>query len=341
MNVVCVKYPWVKKVKLMNQAIIVRETGGSEVLRYERIQTPKPSKGEVLLRHTAIGINFIDTYFRNGLYPSPVGLPFTPGAEAAGIIESVGEGITEFEPGDRVAYVTPVGAYANERVIKADRLVAIPNGIDDKQAAAIMLKGLTAQYLLRRTFKVKKGDTILFHAAAGGVGLQVCQWAKSLGATLIGTVGSEEKAKLAQENGCSHTILYRKENFVDKVQELTNGKGVDVVYDSVGKDTYPGSLECLKPFGTWASFGQSSGPITNFDLSQLSKLGSLYAARPTLFTHIANRADLLEMTKELFDFVLKGDVKIPVNQQFALQDAAEAHRTLEARKTTGASILLP
>jgi len=325
----------------MGNAIIVRELGGPEVMKYESVETPKPGPGEVLVRHTAIGVNFLDTYFRSGLYPSPTGVPFTPGAEAAGVVEMIGAGVTSVDPGDRVAYVIPTGAYAQERVVPVDRLVAIPDSIDDKTAAGMMLKGLTTQYLLRRTYHVKAGDVILLHAAAGGVGLLMCQWAKHLGAEIIGTVGSEEKAALARENGCTHTILYRKENFVERVKELTSGKGVNVVYDSVGKDTYPGSLECLKPMSTWVTFGQSSGPITDFNLAMLSKHGSLFATRPTLFTYIAARNDLDAMSKDLFDVVAKGVVSVPVNQQYALSDAVEAHKALEGRATTGSTVLIP
>ncbi|MEP3672150.1 MAG: quinone oxidoreductase [Hyphomicrobiales bacterium] len=325
----------------MGNAIIVSETGGPQVMKYTSIETPKPGPGEVLVRHTAIGVNFIDVYFRSGLYPSPSGLPFTPGAEAAGVVEVIGEGVTEVDPGDRVAYVIPTGSYRHERVVPVDRLVAIPDGIDDQTAAGMMLKGLTAQYLLRRTYDVKAGDTILIHAAAGGVGLLVCQWAKHLGATVIGTVGSEEKANLAKENGCTHTILYREENFVERVQEITEGVGTDVVYDSIGKDTYPGSLECLKRLGTWVTFGQSSGPIVDFDLALLAKNGSLFATRPTLFNYIAAREDLIAMSKDLFDVVEKGAVSIPVNQQYSLREAADAHKALESRITTGSTVLIP
>lgn len=325
----------------MSNAIIVNETGGPDVMKYTSIGTPKPGPGEVLVRQTAIGVNFLDTYFRSGLYPSPTGLPFTPGAEAAGVVEMIGSGVTEVDPGDRVAYVIPTGAYTQERVVPVNRLVTIPDSIDDKTAAGMMLKGLTAQYLLRRTYDVKAGDTILIHAAAGGVGLLVCQWAKHLGATVIGTVGSEEKAVLAKQNGCTHTILYREENFVERVQEITDGQGANVVYDSIGKDTYPGSLECLKPRGTWVTFGQSSGPIVDFNLALLSKHGSLFATRPTLFTYIAARDDLDSMSKDLFDVVAKGAVSIPVNQQYALRDAVDAHKALEGRATMGSTVLIP
>lgn len=325
----------------MSHSIVIRETGGPDVMKYEAAETPKPGTGEVLVRHTAIGVNFLDTYFRSGLYPSPAGLPFTPGAEAAGVVEAVGAGVTSVEPGDRVAYVVPVGAYSQERVVAADRLIALPDGIDDKTAAGMMLKGLTTQYLLRRTYNVQAGDTILVHAAAGGVGLLMCQWAKHLGATIIGTVGSEEKAALAKANGCTHTILYREENFVERVKEITGGKGAHAVYDSIGKDTYPASLECLRPRGIWVTFGQASGAIADFNLALLGKYGSLYATRPTLFTYIAARSDLEAMSAELFDVVRKGVVSIPVNQQFALRDAVDAHKALESRATTGSTVLIP
>lgn len=325
----------------MTSSIIVHQTGGPEVMKFETVETPKPGAGEVTVRHTAIGVNFIDTYFRSGLYPAAGGIPFCPGAEAAGVVETVGAGVTTFDPGDRVAYVLPIGAYTTERVVPVEKLVAIPESVDDKTAAAMMLKGLTAQYLLRRTYDVKAGDTILFHAAAGGVGLIACQWAKHLGATVIGTVGSEEKAELAKANGCDHTILYRHENFADRVNEITSGKGVAVVYDSVGKDTYPASLDCLKPLGTWVSFGQSSGPIVDFDLALLAQKGSLFATRPTLFNYTAERSDLEAMAADLFDVVGQGHVSIPVNQQFELRDAVAAHQALEGRQTTGSTVLIP
>lgn len=325
----------------MSSAIIVSETGGPDVMKYTPVETPKPGAGEVLIRQTAIGVNFLDTYFRSGLYPSPTGVPFTPGAEAAGVVEMIGAGVTEVDPGDRVAYVIPTGAYKHERVVPVDRLVAIPETIDDQTAAGMMLKGLTTQYLLRRTYDVKAGDTILIHAAAGGVGLLVCQWAKHLGATVIGTVGSEEKANLAKENGCTHTILYHQENFVERVKEITDGKGAHVVYDSIGKDTYPGSLECLQPYGTWVTFGQSSGPIADFNIGLLGKNGSLFATRPTLFNYIAARDDLDTMSKDLFDVVAKGALNIPVNQKYSLRDAVDAHKALEGRQTTGSTVLIP
>lgn len=325
----------------MGHKIVVKEVGGPEVMEYEAADAPKPGAGEVLVRQTAIGINFLDTYFRSGLYPSPVGMPFTPGAEAVGVVEMIGAGVTTVDPGDRVTYVVPLGAYATERVIPVDRIVKVPEGLDDQTVAGMMLKGLTAQYLLRRTYNVKSGDTILIHAAAGGVGLIVCQWAKHLGATVIGTVGSEEKAALARANGCTHTILYREDDFVEKVKDITDGKGCEVVYDSIGKDTYPGSLDCLKPMGTWVSFGQASGPIADFNLGFLAQKGSLFATRPTLFTYIADRGDLESMSKDLFEVVGSGAVEIPVNQQFGLKDAVDAHIQLESRQTTGSSVLIP
>jgi len=325
----------------MAHAIKVHETGGPEVLRWEAVDVPLPGAGEVRIKHTAIGLNFIDTYFRSGLYPAPAGLPFIPGNEGAGEIVEVGEGVDLFKVGDRVAYAGPLGAYAEERVIAADRLVAIPDGVDDKTAAAMMLKGMTAQYLLRRTFKVGPDTTLLFHAAAGGVGLIAGQWASSLGATVIGTAGSPEKVALAKANGYSHVINYRDEDFVEQVREITGGKGCDVVYDSVGQDTYPGSLDCLKPLGTWVSFGQSSGPITDFNLGLLAQKGSLFATRPTLFTYVAERADLEATAADLFDVVSNGAVKITINQEYALKDAGTAHTDLESRKTTGTTVLVP
>ena len=324
----------------MNRAMLVYETGGPDVLRWEEVEIGEPGPGEAKVRHTAVGLNFIDVYFRTGLYPAPNGLPFTPGHEGAGTVVAVGAGVDHVKPGDRVAYVGPLGSYSEERLVPADRLVKIPAGIDDKTAAAMMLKGMTARYLLRRTFRVEAGHTILFHAAAGGVGLIACQWANALGATVIGTVGSEEKAALARAHGAHHTINYRTENFVERVREITGGKGVDVVYDSVGKDTFPGSLDCLKPIGMWALFGQSSGPIPPFDMGILAQKGSLFATRPTLFTYVARRADLEETANDLFDVVASGAVKIEINQEYALADAATAHADLEGRRTTGASVFI-
>ena len=321
-------------------AIVVSEHGGPDVLRWSDVAPPAPGPGEALVKHKAIGLNFLDTYFRTGLYPAP-SMPFTPGSEGAGDVIAIGEGVTEVAVGDRVAYTTATGAYAEERVLPASSLVRIPEGVSYETAAAMVLKGMTAQYLLRRTYRVEPGDAILIHAAAGGVGLIACQWANYLGATVIGTVGSEEKAVLARAHGAHHTINYRTEDFVERVKEITGGEGVAAVYDSVAKDTYPGSLDCLKPLGTWALFGQSSGPIGPIDLSILAAKGSLFATRPTLFTYVAKREDLVATANDLFDVVAKGVVKININQTYALKEAADAHRDLEGRKTTGATILLP
>ncbi|QDG77651.1 quinone oxidoreductase [Labrenzia sp. PHM005] len=325
----------------MVQAICVHETGDADVLNWEHVDVGEPGPGEARIRHTAIGLNFIDTYFRSGLYPAPNGLPFIPGNEGAGVVQVVGEGVTHIKPGDRVAYVGPLGAYAQERVIPADRLVVIPEGIADKVAAGMMLKGMTAQYLLRQTFVVGPETTLLFHAAAGGVGLIAGQWAAHLGATVIGTAGSQEKMDLAKANGFQHVINYRTENFAEHVAEITGGKGCDVVYDSVGKDTFPGSLECLKPRGLWVSFGQSSGPLPDFNLGLLAQKGSLFATRPTLFNYIASRDDLEMTAGDLFDVVSRGIVKISVNQEYRLADAVQAHQDLEGRKTTGTTVLIP
>ncbi|XYK81043.1 MAG: quinone oxidoreductase family protein [Labrenzia sp.] len=325
----------------MVQAIRVHETGSADVLTWEHVEVGEPGPGEARIRHTAIGLNFIDTYFRSGLYPAPDGVPFIPGNEGAGIVQTVGEGVSHIKPGDRVAYVGPLGAYTQERIIPADRLVVIPDAIDDKAAAGMMLKGMTAQYLLRQTFNVGPETTLLFHAAAGGVGLIAGQWAAHLGATVIGTAGSQDKVDLAKANGYQHVINYRTENFVERVKEITGGKGCDVVYDSVGKDTYPGSLDCLKPRGLWVSFGQSSGPIQDFNLALLAQKGSLFATRPTLFSYIATREQLEMTSGDLFDVVSKGIVKIAVNQEYRLADAVQAHTDLESRKTTGTTILMP
>jgi len=324
----------------MGKAIRVYETGGPEVLRLEEIPSNQPGPGEALVRHTAIGLNYIDTYFRSGLYKAP-SLPFTPGNEGAGTVEAVGEGVEVVAPGDRVAYVASPGSYAETRIVPADRLVRLPEGISDEVAASIMLKGMTAQYLLRRTFKVGPGHRILFHAAAGGVGLIACQWAKSLGATVIGTVGSAEKAELARAHGCDQVINYREESFVDRVREITGGAGCQVVYDSIGRDTFPGSLDCLAPLGLWVSFGQSSGSLPPVDTQLLSQKGSLFMTRPTLFTYTATRADLEATAADLFEVVARGAVKVEIHQRFALAEAAEAHRALEGRRTTGATVLLP
>ena len=325
----------------MAKAIRVHEHGGPEVLRYEDHDAGKPGKGEALIRHTAIGLNFLDTYFRSGLYPAPAGLPLIPGNEAAGEVLEVGEGVDWVKPGDRVAYVGPLGAYAQERVIAADRLVKVPEGVSDEEAAGMMLKGMTVEYLLLRTYPVKPGDTVLYHAAAGGVGLIFGQWARKLGVTLIGTVGSAEKAELAKAHGYEHVINYRDEDFVARVKEITGGKMCDVVYDSVGKDTFPASLDCLRLRGMFVSFGQSSGPIPPFNMAILSQKGSLYATRPTLFQYIATRDELEASAGALFDVVKSGDVQIRVNQRYALADAAKAHADLEGRKTTGTTVLIP
>lgn len=324
----------------MGKAIRIHSHGGPEVMFYEDVPTAEPQAGEVLVRHSAIGVNFIDVYYRSGLYAAP-GFPFTPGNEGSGEVIGVGSGVTEFQPGDRVAYVAGLGSYATERIVEARSLVKLPDGIDHAIAAAMMLKGLTAQYLLRRTFPVKPGHTILFHAAAGGVGLIACQWAKRLGCTVIGTVGSRDKETLARENGCDHVILYREEDFVARVKEITKGDLCDVVYDSVGKATFPGSLDCLKPFGTFVSFGAASGPIDAFSIGLLAQKGSLFATRPTIFTHIAKREVLNAMATDLFAVVEAGHVRVPVHSRLPLSEAADAHRALEARATTGATVLVP
>lgn len=325
----------------MVQAISISKTGGPEVMAWEQVEVGEPGPGEVRIRHTAIGLNFIDTYFRSGLYPAPGGLPFIPGNEGAGVVLSVGEGVSHVAPGDRVAYAGPIGAYAQERLLSAEHLVQIPQGVDDKTAAGMMLKGMTAQYLLRQTYDVGPETTLLFHAAAGGVGLIAGQWAAHLGATVIGTVGSEEKAALAKAHGYEHVINYRNGDFVEQIKDITNGKGCDVVYDSVGQDTYPGSLDCLKPLGLWASFGQSSGPIADFNLGLLAQKGSLFATRPTLFSYIATREALEKTANDLFEVVLSGAVRIGVNQEYRLADASQAHLDLEGRKTTGTTVLIP
>ena len=321
----------------MPHAIRFHQPGGPEVFKWEEVEVAQPKAGEVLLKHTAVGLNYIDVYHRTGLYPAP--LPAIPGLEAAGVIQAVGDGVTDLKVGDRVAYASgPLGAYSQERTMAADRVVKLPASISDEQGAAMMLQGLTAQYLLRRTYPVKAGDTILVHAAAGGVGLILCQWARHLGVKVIGTVGSEEKAQLAKQFGCDYPIIYTKVDFHEKVLEITNGKKVPVVYDSVGKDTFLKSLDCLSPLGLLVLFGQSSGNVPPFDLGQLSVKGSLFITRPTLATYTAKREDLVNGANELFDVVSKGVVKINVNQRYALQDAAQAHRDLEARKTTGSTI---
>ncbi len=322
----------------MVQAIRFEKTGGPEVLVWQQVSVDKPGPGQVRLKHTAVGLNYIDTYQRSGLYPMQ--LPSGLGGEGAGVIEEVGSGVSGLKPGDRVAYAGgPPGAYSEARVMPADRLVPVPDGITDQQAAAMMLKGMTAWYLVRRTHVVKPGETILIHAAAGGVGLIVCQWAKHLGATVIGTVGSEEKAALAKNNGCDHPILYRSEDFAARVAEITGGKKVPVVYDSVGKDTFFKSLDCLAPLGLMALFGQSSGSVPPVDLGILAGKGSLFVTRPTLNTYTATREDLLTAANDLFSVVKSGAVKIAVNQTYPLREAAQAHRDLESRKTTGQTVL--
>lgn len=325
----------------MVAAVRVHKHGGPEVLTFEDIEVPAPGQGQVKLKQHASGVNFIDTYFRSGLYQSPVGLPFVAGNEGAGEVIAVGPGVTDLKVGDRVAYVAPLGGYAAERLLPAERAVKLPDNIGYEQAAGMMLKGMTAQYLLNRTFKVGKGTTVLMHAAAGGVGLILCQWANHLGATVIGTVGSKEKAELAKKNGCHHTILYRDENFVEKVKEITGGKLCDVVYDGIGATTFPASLDCIRPLGYFVSFGSASGPIKAFDINTLQFKGSLFATRPTLNHYAAKREDLLSIAGDLFDKVGSGAVKIPVNQKFALKDARKAHEHLEGRETTGSTILIP
>lgn len=323
----------------MAHAVRIHQNGGPEVLKYESVDVPAPGQGQVRLKQHAIGVNFIDCYQRSGLYKMP--LPFIAGSEGAGEVVAVGPGVTDFKVGDRGAYAGAGGGYADERVMPADRLVKLPDSIDYKTGAAMMLQGMTVRYLLRQTYKVGPGTTMLLHAAAGGIGLIACQWAKHLGATIIGTTSSAAKAELAKAAGCTHVINYKTEDFVKRTKELTNGQGVDVVYDAVGKDTYPGSLDCLKPLGLWVSFGNASGAITNFDLLGLSAKGSLYATRPSLVTYVAKRADLLANANDLFDVVSKGIVKINVNHTYPLKDAAQAHRDLEGRKTTGSIVLLP
>ena len=325
----------------MAKAIRIHETGGPEVMRFEDYDPGQPAAGEALVRHEAVGLNFIDVYHRNGTYPLP-SLPAVLGMEGAGVVEAVGEGVTEVAAGDRVAYAgLPPGAYAEKRLIPAHRLVRLPDAISTRQGAAMMLQGMTARYLLRGCYKVKSGDRILIHAAAGGVGLIVCQWANHLGATVIGTVGSEKKAELARAHGCHHTILYDREDFTERTREITDGRGVDVVYDSVGQATFMKSLDCLRPMGMMVSFGQSSGLVAPFNPGILSAKGSLFLTRPTLMTYTARRDDLLEHAHDLFEVVQSGAVKIEVRQTYALSEAARAHADLEARKTSGSTILLP
>ena len=324
----------------MPHAIRIHRTGGPEVLQWEAVDVPSPAPGEVRIRHAAVGLNFIDTYHRTGLYPLP--LPAGIGLEGAGTVEALGEGVSELQVGDRVAYAGgPVGAYAEVRNIPAHRLLKLPDAIGFETAAAMMLQGLTAAYLLRKTYCVQPGDAVLIHAAAGGVGLIACQWAKALGATVIGTVGSAAKAELAKAHGCDHVINYSTENFTQRVREITGGEGVAVVYDGVGKDTFMGSLDSLRPMGMMVTYGNASGPVPPLDLLLLSQKGSLFVTRPTLMNYTARREDLLALGEELFAMVVAGKVKIEVHQRYALRDAAQAHIDLEARKTTGSTILIP
>ncbi len=324
---------------MKSYAIRLHATGGPEVLQEEEIDVGAPGPGEVLLRQTAVGLNFIDVYQRSGYYELP--LPFTPGNEAAGVVEAVGQGVTHIGVGDRVAYALVPGAYTQHRIVAADRVVVLPDDIDDRTAAAAMLKGMTAQYLLHRTFAVGAGTTVLFHAAAGATGQIACQWAAALGATVIGTVGSEEKAEIARRSGCRHVINYRREDFAARVREITGGAGVDVVYDSVGRDTFAGSIDSLKRRGLLVSFGQSSGPVPPFTTQLLNQKGSLYVTRPTLAHYVATRDELDSTAADLFDALRRGIITVPVNRTFALRDVADAHRALEARETTGATVLLP
>ncbi|ANK72356.1 MULTISPECIES: quinone oxidoreductase [Ensifer] len=323
----------------MAQAIVVRELGGPEVLKLEGVTLSPPGPGEVQIRQVAVGLNFIDVYFRTGLYKSA--LPFVPGKEGAGIVTAVGDGVSLFSVGDRVAYASADGAYASERNVDAAQLVKVPDGISLETAAAMMLKGMTAQYLLNQTYQVGPGTTILFHAAAGGVGLIAGQWAKALGATVIGTAGSQDKMDLALAHGYDHVINYRSDNFVARVKELTDGRGVDVVYDSVGRDTYPASLDCIKPRGLWVSFGNSSGPVEAFSIGILAQKGSLFATRPTLFGYVATRPALEACANSLFDIVQSNKVRININQTYPLADAGRAHTDLETRKTSGTTLLIP
>src|SRR3990172_1803493 len=325
----------------MVAAVRVHKHGGPEALMFDNVDIPAPGQGQIKIKQHACGVNFIDAYFRMGMYPSPVGMPFIAGNESAGEVIAVGPGVTDIKVGDRVGFVGPLGGYAAERVIPADRAVKLPDNISYEQAAGMMLKGMTVQYLVNRTFKVGKGTICLIHAAAGGVGLIARQWANHLGATVIGTVGSKDKAELAKKNGAHHTILYRDEDFVAKVKEITSGKLCDVVYDGIDKDTFPNSLDCLRPLGYFVSFGSASGQIDAFNINNFQGKNSLFATRPTLNHYIAKRDDLMSMSKDLFEKVGSGAVKIPVNQKYALKDAAKAHKDLESRGTTGSSILVP
>ena len=323
----------------MTKAVRFHRTGGPEVLQLDEVEVGQPGPGQARVRHTAIGVNFVDTYQRSGLYPMQ--LPAVAGNEGAGVVEAVGPGVKDLKKGDRIAYTGLPGSYCEERIVPADRMVKVPKGISDEQAASMMLKGMTVHYLIFTTYKVKKGDTVLWHAAAGGVGLIACQWLKKLGATTIGTVGSDDKAKLAKAHGCHHVINYSRENFVERVKEITKGKKLPVVYDAVGKSTWDGSLDCLQPRGLMVSFGNASGAVPPVNLGILSTKGSLYVTRPTLATHIASRADLVKRSKDLFDVVKSGKVKIETTARYKLADAQAAHRDLEGRKTTGSVVLVP
>ncbi len=323
----------------MPHAIRVHTYGGPEVLKWEEIEVSQPGPGQAKIRQHAAGINFIDVYHRTGLYPQP-SFPFTPGSEGAGEVIAIGPSVTDVAVGDRVAYAGAIGGYSDERLIAADRLVKLPDTISYETAAAMMLQGMTVRYLIKKTYSVTKDSVVLWHAAAGGVGLIACQWLSAIGATIIGTVGSEEKARLAEANGCTHTINYRTEDFAPRVRQLTGGRGVDVAYDSVGKDTFPGSLDCIRALGLWVSFGNASGPVPPFEMGILATKGSLYATRPTLFTHIATRKGLLETANDLIEMVSSGRVKIQVSKTYPMADAAQAHRDLESRATTGSIVLL-
>ncbi|WP_321879516.1 quinone oxidoreductase family protein [Paraburkholderia bannensis] len=324
----------------MTKAIRYERTGGPEVMQWVDVEVGAPGEGEIRVKQSACGLNYIDVYFRTGLYPQQ--LPAGLGMEAAGEVVAVGAGVTSVKVGERVAYVgRPPGAYAQERVLRADQVIRVPDAISGEQAASVMLQGLTAQYLLRRTYRVQPGDTILIQAAAGGVGLLVCQWAKALGATVIGTVGSDEKAEVAKAHGCDYPIVYTREDFTARVREITGGAGVPVVYDSIGKDTYVKSLDCLAPLGMFVSFGNASGPLPPIDSSEFSSRGSLFFTRPTLFSYIAKRSDYEAMSAELFEVIASGKVKTSINQRYALQDVGQAHADLEARRTTGSTILIP
>jgi len=323
----------------MAKAVRYHKQGGPEVMQYDDVQVGDPGPGQARIRHTAIGVNFVDTYQRSGLYPMQ--LPQVAGNEAAGVVEAVGQGVAELKPGDRVAYTGLPGSYCEVRLVPADRMVKLPDGITDQQAASMMLKGLTVHYLIHTTYQVKKGETVLWHAAAGGVGLIACQWLRHMGVTVIGTAGSDEKCALAKAHGAEHVINYSRENFVERVQAITGGKKVPVVYDSVGKTTWEGSLECLRPRGLMVSFGNASGPVAPVNLGILQAKGSLYVTRPTLATHIATRPDLVQRSNDLFSVVKGGTVKIETTQRYRLAEAAQAHRDLEGRKTTGSIVLQP